>query len=176
MSIDQRLLRNVLGQFATGVAIITANVDGIRLGATISSFNSVSLDPPLVLFNLMSNSISIQQWRAAKALSIFVLGDHQADLSNRFAGAASAKWNGLEERKTKNGSPWLPGAIVSFDCLPYANYIGGDHHIFVCEIETFTTVRAKTSPLIFHASRYRNLKPIEASDATRIENMWLHGW
>ena len=74
MSIDLREFRNVLGQFATGIAIVTTTVDGNRLGATISSFNSVSLDPTLVLFSLASKSLGIAQWKAATALTIFILG------------------------------------------------------------------------------------------------------
>ena len=73
MSIDLREFRNVLGQFATGIAIVTTTVDGNRLGATISSFNSVSLDPTLVLFSLASKSLGIAQWKAATALTIFIL-------------------------------------------------------------------------------------------------------
>ena len=176
MGIDLREFRNVLGQFATGIAIVTATVDGNRVGATISSFNSVSLDPPLVLFSLVSKSLSIAQWKAATALTIFILGEQQADLSNRFARAGADKWAELSDRTTGNGSPWLPDAIASFDCMLFAIYPGGDHEIFVCEVKNFSTVGKTAPPLIFHAGKYRSLKSAEAGEAPPIDNMWLHGW
>ena len=171
----QREFRNVLGLFATGVAVVTARVGDARIGATISSFNSVSLDPPLVLFSMACRALASAQWKAAKALTIFVLSDDQVELSNRFARAGGDKWSGLEERTAGNGSPWLPGAIVSFDCVPYAVYPGGDHDIFICEVKAFAAA-PDARPLIFYAGKYRDLKTIESSEAPPFENMWLHGW
>jgi flavin reductase (DIM6/NTAB) family NADH-FMN oxidoreductase RutF len=176
VSIELREFRNVLGQFATGIAIVTATVDGNRIGATISSFNSVSLDPPLVLFSLVSKSFGIAQWKAAPALSIFILGEQQADLSNRFARAGADKWADFGDKTTSNGAPWLPGAIASFDCAPHAIYPGGDHDIFVCEVKAFSTAGKMAAPLIFHGGKYRTLTAIEAGEAPPNDNMWLHGW
>jgi len=175
VTIDQREFRNVLGQFATGIAIVTATVDGNRIGTTISSFNSVSLDPPLVLFSIANKSLGLMHWKAAKAMTVFILGEDQTELSNRFARAGGDKWAGLESAATANGSPALPGAIARFDCIPYAIYPGGDHEIFVCEVKSFAAA-AKTLPLIFHAGKYRNLKSTDASEAPPEVNMWLHGW
>jgi flavin reductase (DIM6/NTAB) family NADH-FMN oxidoreductase RutF len=176
VTIDQREFRNILGQFATGIAIVTATADGNRIGATISSFNSVSIDPPLVLFSMANKSLGLAQWKAAKAMAIFVLGEEQISLSNRFARAGGDKWAGLDDALTDNGSPALPGAIARFECLPYATYPGGDHEIFVCEVTGFGTADAKARPLIFHAGKYCNLKSIEDGQAPPEVNMWLHGW
>lgn len=176
MTIDQREFRNVLGQFATGIAIVTASVEGIRIGATISSFNSVSLDPPLVLFSMANKSLGLAQWKAARALAIFILGEGQTELSNRFARAGGDKWAGLGDAVTGNSSPALPGAIAYFECVPYANYAGGDHEIFVCEVTAFNNAGAKSHPLIFHAGKYCNLKTVEANQAPPEVNIWLHGW
>ena len=173
---DQHEFRNALGQFATGVAIVTATVDGNRIGATISSFNSVSLDPPLVLFSMANKSLSLAQWKAAKAMAIFVLGEHQSELSNRFARAGGDKWSGLEAALTSNGSPALPGAIARFECIPYATYAGGDHEIFICAVTSFVTAGTPTAPLIFHAGKYCNLRPVDTVQAPPEVNMWLHGW
>lgn len=175
MAIDQREFRNVLGQFATGIAIVTATVDGVRIGSTISSFNSVSLDPPLVLFSIANKALSLTQWKAAKALAIFILGEHQTELSNRFARAGGDKWSGLDDTLTSNGSPFLPGAIAHFECSPYATYAGGDHEIFVCEVTRFASAGAK-APLIFHAGKYCHLKPADAMQAPSDVDVWLHGW
>ncbi len=176
MAIDQREFRNVLGQFATGIAIVTATVEGNRIGATISSFNSVSLDPPLVLFSMANKSLSLPQWKAAQAMAIFVLGEHQSELSNRFARAGGDKWSGLDAALTSNGSPALPGAIAQFECEPYATYAGGDHEIFICEVTHFATTATATRPLISHAGKYANLKSTETVQAPPEVDVWLHGW
>jgi flavin reductase (DIM6/NTAB) family NADH-FMN oxidoreductase RutF len=176
MTFDARSFRNALGQFATGVAIVAAEVDGMKLGATISSFNSVSLDPPLVLFSLASQSLGIAQWKAAEAIAIFILGEHQMDLSNRFAKAGGDKWGGISERTTSNGAPALPGAIAQFDCKLHAIYPGGDHEIFVCEVTHFETAGTASQPLVFQGGKYRSLKPLDTLSVPPAEDMWLHGW
>ena len=176
MTIDQRDFRNALGRFATGIAIVTATVHGTRIGATISSFNSVSLVPPLILFSMAKKSFGFAAWKAANAMAIFVLADDQSELSNRFARAGSDKWIGLDEVFTSNGSPALPGAIATFECTPYAAYQGGDHEIFVCEVQSFGTASARSQPLLFHAGRYCNLNSITSDRAPSDVDMWLHGW
>jgi len=176
VTIDQRAFRNALGQFATGVAVVTTATGGNRLGATISSFNSVSLDPPLVLFSIARTSLGLPQWKTAKAFCISVLGESQRELSNRFARASGDKWNGLDDRRAGNGCPSLPGKIAHFECAPYAVHDGGDHEIFVCKVTAFDAAGASEPPLIFHAGEYRGLKAVDGVSAPPDENMWLHGW
>jgi flavin reductase (DIM6/NTAB) family NADH-FMN oxidoreductase RutF len=175
-SIDPRRFRDALGQFATGVAIVTTSVDGARLGATISSFNSVSLDPPLVLFSIARSSLGLAQWRAAKAFGICILGEHQTELSNRFARPGSEKWSGIEVHTASNGCPVLSSAVAFFECAPYAIHAGGDHDIFVCEVTAFEVAAGTIAPLIFHAGKYRQLKSADIPALPPDDNMWLHGW
>ena len=88
MTLDTRRFRNALAQFATGVTIVTTiTPEGERLGMTISSFNSLSLDPPLVLFSIVRNANSFTGWQKAERYAINVLNEDQEDLSNRFARA-----------------------------------------------------------------------------------------
>ena len=174
MIMEQRELRNALGQFATGVAIVTAEVDGLRLGATISSFNSVSLDPPLVLFSLLRNSLGFAQWKNADAFCIAFLGESQRDLSNRFAKGGTDKWSGMVERRAGNGAPMVPGAIAYFECKPYSVYDGGDHEIFVCRVTDFHVHPGPS--LVFFSGKYRQLSSIEGEATPPADNAWLHGW
>ena len=173
--LNAREFRNALGLFATGVAIISAEVDGNKIGATVSSFNSVSLDPPLVLFSVARNAYGLPLWKAAKALAISVLGEHQIELSNRFARTTGSKWDGLSERRAINGSPLPPDILMHLECRPYAIYDGGDHEIFVCEVTSFTVHHPSALPLVFFSGRYRRLAH---DDGTRApdDNLWLHGW
>jgi flavin reductase (DIM6/NTAB) family NADH-FMN oxidoreductase RutF len=176
MGFDQREFRNALAQFATGVAIVTAAVDGTRLGATISSFNSVSLDPPLVLFSLIRNSLGFGQWQKAKAYCVAVLGHDQRDLSNRFAKGGGDKWAGIEAKTARNGAPMVPDAIAYFECEPYSICDGGDHEIFVCRVTHFHVHGAGQPSLIFFAGKYRQLKSLDHPSRPPADNAWLHGW
>ena len=173
-AIDAREFRNALGHFATGVAIISAEVNGHKLGATVSSFNSVSLDPPLVLFSLARSSHGLTHWKAASALAVSVLGEHQAELSNRFA-RSGAKWDGIGERRATNGSPLPPDVLLHLECRPYAVYDGGDHEIFVCEVIGYVNHHPSRLPLIFFSGRYRRLAHVDGVRAPE-DNLWLHGW
>jgi len=176
MVVDQREFRNALGHFATGVAIVTANVNGNRMGSTISSFNSVSLTPPLVLFSLVRESLGFAQWKAANAFCIAVLGESQKDLSNQFAKAGTDKWQGLEIGIANNGAPVIPGAIAYFECEPYNYCDGGDHEIFVCRVTKFELGPQPEPSLIFFAGKYRTLDSLERISPPLLENAWLHAW
>jgi len=175
MVTDQREFRNALGQFATGVAIVTAAADDVRLGATISSFNSVSLDPPLILFSLLRNSLGFAQWKKAKSYCIAILGETQRELSNRFAKGGTDKWEGIEDKRGRNGAPLVPGAIAYFECEPYSIFDGGDHEIFLCRVTEFK-VKPSHSSLIFFAGKYRQLSSLDADASPPANNAWLHGW
>ena len=82
---DTMAFRQALGQFPTGVCVVTCAVDGLRLGMTVSSFNSLSLDPPLVLFSIGKHTASLPLWERATEYVVNVLAEHQTDLSERFA-------------------------------------------------------------------------------------------
>lgn len=176
MSVEQKEFRNALGQFATGVAIVTASVEGARLGATISSFNSVSLDPPLVLFSMIRGAFGFTQWKAAKSYCIAILGESQRDLSNRFAKAGSDKWTGISPTFANNGAPLVPGAIAYFECEPWNICDGGDHEIFICRVIRFRVNPQAESSLIFHGGKYRQLSALDAAANSPPENLYLHGW
>lgn len=176
MSIDQKEFRNALGQFPTGVAIVTATVEGQRLGATISSFNSVSLAPPLVLFSLVRGSLGFSQWTAADAFCIAVLGESQRELSNRFANGGTDKWAGIEPVLGENGVPMVPGAVAYFECEPYGIHDGGDHEIFVCRVTRFSVSPKTESSLIFFSGKYRQLSDPEMVSRPPPDDPWLHGW
>lgn len=153
---DGRLFRRVLGLFPTGVTIVTTwDADGQPVGATVSSFNSVSLDPPLVLFSLARNMACCEAFAAGGPLAIHVLGDAQEDLSNRFARGGADKWADLAYGAGEHGAPLLAGTLATFECRPYAQYPGGDHTIFVAEVKQLRF--RDGSPLVFSAGGYRRL-------------------
>ena len=167
------------GSFATGVCVVTAEVDNTLLGSTVSSFNAVSLAaPPLgAKFSLARlRAASLCRCRLkAKHFGVTVLcRKSQNDMSNRFARGGPEKWSGLAPQRGASGVPLLRDGLVTFECETYAFYEGGDHEIVVGRVLSFT--RAETAPLLFHGGRYRRLhsdQPIETPPDTEV---WLHGW
>ena len=153
-AIDPGEFRAALGTFATGVTIVTAAAAGKGdAGVTANSFNSVSLEPPMVLWSLARKSTSLPVFAAASHFAVHILAADQEDLSNRFAQGRSAdKFAGLELGRGAGGAPLLAGTAALFECRTAYRYDGGDHVIFVGEVERFE--RCERPPLLFHSGRY----------------------
>lgn len=175
---SDREFRDVLGLFATGVAVITGKAqDGSPLGATVSSFSSVSLDPPLVLFSIGRNAKAFPAWEAVGAFTVNILAEDQSDTSTRFARAMTDKWQGIEPRVATNGAPLLPGALAWLECTSYAKYDGGDHLIFVGRVDLLAVRKATDfRPLVFFRGQYRQLGSDHLIKTPVETEHWLHGW
>ncbi|MGJ8670231.1 MAG: flavin reductase [Oceanococcus sp.] len=160
---DPSAFRQALGSFATGVTIITTRTeDGEPLGLTVNSFNSVSLNPPMVLWSLAETYKGYEAFKKASHWAVHVLATDQEDLSNRFAGKADDKFSGLEFDDGINGNPLLKGCAARFECKTAFQYEGGDHLIFVGEVESFD--QCDSAPLVFHSGRYAHATPRDAND------------
>ncbi len=175
---SDRDFRDALGLFATGVAVITGTAqDGARLGATVSSFSSVSLDPPLVLFSLGRNAKAFPAWEAVKTFAVNILAEEQSATSTRFARALTDKWEGIECCFGANGSPLLHGALAWLECTSFARYDGGDHVIFVGYVDALTFRAASdVRPLVFFGGKYRQLDSDRLIQTPPDTDQWLHGW
>lgn len=155
---DCRAFRSTLGSFATGVTVVAAlGPNGERIGMTISSFNSVSLDPPLILWSLSNDSPNLEAFRRATHYSVNVLAAGQQDVSNRFAARGGDRFASVSAREGIHGVPLIEGCCATFECANEIRYAGGDHLIFVGRVERFAQDAGKL-PLIFHAGRYRRLQ------------------
>ncbi|HMW17379.1 MAG TPA: flavin reductase family protein [Accumulibacter sp.] len=153
---DGRAFRNALGQFATGVTVLTTRTAaGTPIGVTISSFNTVSLDPPLILWSLSLNSPKLDLFRNAGHYAVNVLTVDQTAIADWFASPADDRFAGLQPRDGLGGIPLLEECAAWFECAPEAVYPGGDHLIFVGRVTRFSW--NDRQPLIFHAGRYRQL-------------------
>lgn len=166
---DGKAFRQALGHFATGVAVVTARAangeePAANVGMTMSSFNSVSLDPPLVLFSVARNALSLPAMLAARGYGVNVLAQDQQDLSNRFSKAMGDKWSNVDHTPGHEDAPILAGAIAHFECVPYAHHDGGDHVIFLARVVRFS-MQPEAAPLVFFRGRYRSLVEIEAAGA-----------
>jgi flavin reductase (DIM6/NTAB) family NADH-FMN oxidoreductase RutF len=146
--------RAALGMFPTGVTIITAHdARGRRVGLTASSFNSVSLDPPLVLWSLSRRAGSAPAFTAGTHYAINVLAAEQQALAQRFASPHADRFAGLAFHEGVGGAPILEGAAAVFECFNRSRYEEGDHIIFVGEVE-HCEHRPGATPLIFHGGRF----------------------
>ncbi len=152
-AIDPAEYRKALSCFATGVAVATTvDGNGEPAGMTISSFNSVSLDPPLVLWSIANVANSYDVFVNAKHFAVSVLAMEQQDLSQRFAQRGLAKFEGLDCRQGIDGIPILPEYAACFECSTEHCYDGGDHTIIVGRVLKFED--RESDPLIFYRGRY----------------------
>src|SRR5687767_15380608 len=105
-----RSFRNALGAFATGVTVVsTRSADGIDVGLTVNSFNSVSLDPPMVLWSLARSAMSLTVFTEAKYFTVHLLAADQQELSDRFARRGADKFAGLDLERGIGGIPLIKG-------------------------------------------------------------------
>lgn len=174
MSLAQRALRNCLGQFASGVTVVTTARDDAVYGATVSAFTSVSLDPPLVLVSLDRRSRTCERLVGAP-FGINVLGAHQRDLAWLFAGrgdlaeAPDLSWG------DDLAAPRIEGAVAHFSCVPWASYDGGDHVLHVGEVVAFDAPGGE--PLVFHSGVLGEFRrPSEGAAWTGSLDGPAHGW
>ena len=150
---DSTHFRRALSQFATGVTVITTRLeDGSFLGLTASSFNSVSLAPPLVLWSLAQSANSLPVFSGNSHYVINVLAADQVELAERFARRIANRFEGVEYELSHTGLPILKGAVAWFECHNRSRYPEGDHVIFVGEVERCDG-EAKAA-LLFHDGRF----------------------
>jgi flavin reductase (DIM6/NTAB) family NADH-FMN oxidoreductase RutF len=157
---DLRSFRRALGHFPTGVCVVTSEVDTALVGMTISSFNSLSLQPPLVLFSIDRKAASLSLLEKADGYGINVLAENQKDLSDRFAKSGYNKWEGITYANGLFGAPVLPGVAAVLECSAWATHTGGDHVLFIAEVKRFRT-SADRRPLVFSKGRYAKLHETE---------------
>jgi len=150
---DAAQFRHALSQFATGVTVITTRLaDGSFRGLTASSFNSVSLDPPLVLWSLGEAANSMPIFSGNSHYVINVLAADQAELAERFSRRSDDPFANVEYELSRTGQPILKGVSAWFECHNRSRYPEGDHVIFVGEVE-HCAAHPQTA-LIFHGGRF----------------------
>ncbi len=151
---DTRGLRNVLGCFATGVAIIAART-ALRehVGVTINSFSSVSLDPPLVLFSLLKTAGVLPHFQQAENFSVNILSHRQEALSNMFARPSTAWLRSVDFADGEDGCALLAGCLAQIECRRHDEVDGGDHRIFIGRVVRFH-LHAQAEPLLFYRGKY----------------------
>lgn len=155
--LDQKQFRSALGCFATGVTVVTTrDANGAPVGVTANSYNSVSLDPPMVLWSLARTSLSLDAFMQGAHFAVHVLGEDQRDTALRFATRGGEKFAGLDCAIGTGGVPLLEHCVARFECRTVHRYEGGDHIIFVGEVEAFS--QFEKNPLLFHLGQFARVQ------------------
>lgn len=150
---DPKEFRLALSTFTTGVTIITTRTEsGDPIGITANSFNSVSLDPPMVLWSLDKAALSLPAFMENTHWNVHILSTKQEALSGRFASRGEDKFRGLELDQGINDIPLMQDCTARFSCKTAFTYEGGDHVIFVGEVVNFD--RTELPPLAFQSGQY----------------------
>ena len=171
-SMDSKTLRNAIGQFASGVTVLTTRTaGGVDHGMTANAFSSVSLEPPLLLVCVDKKAHAHDFISQAGCFVVNVLAASQEDVSDRFAHRVKTadgykpwpdnvdKFSALATTRAASGCAALTGALVSFDCSVHAAFDGGDHTIYVGKVEAVVNRLAdgesNPGPLLFFGGRYK---------------------
>jgi 3-hydroxy-9,10-secoandrosta-1,3,5(10)-triene-9,17-dione monooxygenase reductase component len=183
--IDSRAFRQVLGQFCTGITIITTIHGDVPTGFACQSFAALSLEPPLVLFCPTKVSRS---WKAIEATGKFcvnVLTESQKDVSARFGSKESDKFAGIDWSASPLGSPVIDGSLAYIDCTVASVHDGGDHLVVFGAVQSLSEVpKIKPRPLLFYRGDYTGIEPdkttpaqwrddLEAFLTTTTQDTWL---
>ena len=163
---SEHQFRDALAQFATGVTVIAARrADGRFVGFTANSFNSVSLDPPLVLWSLSRRSLSLPAFEAAERYAVNVLSETQVDLARRFSRPHADRFEGVDYRLGWSDAPLIEGCVAWIECSHHGRHRAGDHVVFIGDVRA--CARGHGRGLVFHEHRYATTRDIGVRDETR---------
>jgi len=182
-AIDPRRFRTVLGQFCTGVTIITTIDDGEPVGFACQSFAALSLEPPLVLFCPTKTSRSWAAIERSGAFCVNVLAEEQQSTCARFGSRDPDKFAGIHWTESPLGSPILTGSLAHIDCSLESVHDGGDHWVVFGRVSSLSEIREER-PLLFYRGQYTGIEPdktvpapwrddLEAFLTTSSEDTWL---
>ena len=157
-TIEPVSFREALGHYASGITVITSQLDGEPIGFTCQSFYSVSTSPPLVSFSVMASSASYPKIRQAGRFVVNILSDEQAGISNQFARKGTDKWHAVEWQQSPLGNPIIAGSLHWLDCEIHAEHTAGDHLIVIGEVKALSLQATPvTQPLLYFKGQYCNI-------------------
>lgn len=181
--IDPRQFRTVLGQFCTGVTIITTMDEGESVGFACQSFAALSLDPPLVLFCPTKGSRSWAAIERSGKFCVNVLAEEQQSVCARFGSREPDKFAGIDWTASPLGSPIIDKSLAHIDCTVETVHDGGDHFVVFGRVHSMSEIKTER-PLLFYRGQYTGIEPdktvpapwrddLEAFLTTTTEDTWL---
>jgi flavin reductase (DIM6/NTAB) family NADH-FMN oxidoreductase RutF len=158
--LDANLLRRALSCFPSGVVAVGRMVDALPAGMAVSSFTSVSLDPPLILICAARESATWQSLRGDRPLGLSILSRTHAAACRQLAGPTAGRFTGLAWRSTPDGAVLLDGASLWLECRIEREVTAGDHIVVLLAIEAVEAAADEPPPLVFHRSSFHHLTPV----------------
>lgn len=155
---DERQFRNAMGNFATGITVITTEVENEVHGITVNSFTSISLEPKLVLISIANTAKMLSHIQQSKKFTVSFLGADQENISMQFAG--QIKDATPYEFQYFNSQPTIKDALANITCNVYAEYPAGDHTIFIGEVTDFRLNEDSEEPIVYYRGKYRKLNNV----------------
>lgn len=153
---DDRLFRDTMGKFSTGVTVITTKHDGKVHGMTANAFMSVSLNPKLVVISIGENARCLNKIRESGQFGVNILAEDQQEYSMIFAGQKKGEID--IEFDTLAGIPVLPGALAQISCEVVSSYVEGDHTLFIGKVQDI--LLEEKEPLLFYSGKYYSLQTV----------------
>lgn len=156
-TIDQRMFRDTMGRFATGVTVVTWDDGERQRGLTANAVSSLSLDPPLLLVCVDRKSTAHPQLASAQAFAVNILAADQVDVSNAFARHGVEDMGEVAYSTRQSGAPIIDGALAWVECEIAERLEGGDHTIYIGRVIDLEIARPEAEPLVFFSGHYRGL-------------------
>ncbi|MGE7121539.1 flavin reductase family protein [Peribacillus sp. NPDC046944] len=153
---DDRLFRDTMGKFSTGVTVLTTKHDGKVHGMTANAFMSVSLNPKLVVISIGENALCLNKIRESGQFGVNILAEDQQEYSMIFAGQKKGEID--IEFDTLAGVPVLPGALAQISCEVVSSYVEGDHTLFIGKVQDI--LLEEKEPLLFYSGKYYSLQTV----------------
>ena len=165
-NIDKLAFRHALGNFATGITVMTASSpDGNKVGVTANSFNSVSLEPALILWSIEKTSSSFAVFEAATHFAVNILSADQINLSNHFAKRSEDKFADIDFEEGLGNAALLKDCAATFQCESHSVIEGGDHWIIIGKVVAFED--AGKAPLLYHQGSYSLVMPFGRQSSSK---------
>jgi flavin reductase (DIM6/NTAB) family NADH-FMN oxidoreductase RutF len=153
--VDSKTFRAVLGQFVTGVTVITARgTDATAVGVTVSSFNTLSLAPPLILWSISLDAPSLKLFRSSNRFAVNILAQDQTAIAKQFARPAANKFHAIETTEGLSSVPLIAGAAAHLECVVEQRYPGGDHELIIGRVLRAT--KGHLPPLVYGYGKFGN--------------------
>lgn len=153
---DRRGFRNTMGNFASGVTVITAKGEDKFVGLTANAFSSLSLDPAQILFCIDKGSSTLPAIKKGRSFVVNILQEEQEEVCLNFAKKGGDKYAGVDFSINKDGVPVLKDNLATVHCSVHELYEGGDHYIVVGDVNDFSYDESK-KPLIFYRGKFETL-------------------
>ena len=157
MDIENNNFKKCMGNFATGITVVTTNTsEGLPCGMTINSFTSLSLEPPLILFNVDKNAHNHDNFANCNKFTVNILSEKQSAISHSFAFPSTIRWDEIDHGISTNKTPKINGCISYIECDIEDIHTGGDHSIIIGRV-TKMNIASEENPLIYFKGQYRKI-------------------